>query len=406
MKLKNSYIVLHREASPITKNIMDEKSDQALNSALKPPATNTEYEIVVETEDSFLSRVNRLFSKAEIIDSGNDVYTNAFQRHYKRTIEIDNNGKNELVDVYINIHVVRDKYYLSIIVEGNNVQTLVKALETTDEFLCNNIIDSKYIVIISYDAISEFYCNLAFPSLNEVERKLRNLILNIYVERLGAEYYKEVISSEFVNKNIKRMKVDNEPLEEKEKRIIQEFFYNIELGETINALFTQRWTTLDEEEYKKGNIPNQKRSDWERYFSNFSIGDQVNSLIVSFKLYRNEIAHCKFHRKKDYDEYINIANELNNVLDKAIEESESKDFVSRNVENIQQSLMKIKEEFDRIIKSITSKIKNQKYDGITDSISDAATEIRDTMTKTVIHYLHSIAYNTRDNNDTDRSKND
>lgn len=46
----------------------------------------------------------------------------------------------------------------------------------------------EYVDIISYDAISEFYCNKILPKLNTLERNLRKLLFNIYIVNFGKEF--------------------------------------------------------------------------------------------------------------------------------------------------------------------------------------------------------------------------
>ena len=61
-------------------------------------------------------------------------------------------------------------------------------------------IQADDIMVISYDAISEYYCNKIYPKLNELERNLRKLLFNIYIVNFGKDYYKATVSEDLKQK--------------------------------------------------------------------------------------------------------------------------------------------------------------------------------------------------------------
>ena len=82
--------------------------------------------------------------------------------------------------------------YINLIVEVNTKSQAIKCLETIQAQLFSPILNEKFIPIISYDAISEYYCNKIYPKLNELERNLRHLLFNTYIVNFGRNYYSDM----------------------------------------------------------------------------------------------------------------------------------------------------------------------------------------------------------------------
>ena len=67
-------------------------------------------------------------------------------------------------------------WYLDVVVEGPT-KASVRYLGIVQDKILASGITNKYIEIISYDAVSEYYCNKIFPKIKRVERNLRNCCL-------------------------------------------------------------------------------------------------------------------------------------------------------------------------------------------------------------------------------------
>ena len=171
--MKMEYILLKKEIIKKNKN-KDESVIVIPSSPLKLIKNNFEEVEVNKTsnEDEEILRSNWdgrfIFNKSEIIFS------------------IKQYEKHELS-------------YLSISTKRNNIP----AMEFVDEKI-NKIMVDNYIVITSYDCISEFYCNKIYRKLNNFERKLKELIFDIYTFSYGINYYNRNFSDELKLK-VKRL---------------------------------------------------------------------------------------------------------------------------------------------------------------------------------------------------------
>lgn len=208
-------------------------------------------------------------------------------------------------------------------------------------------------MIVSYDAISEFYCNKLYPKLNELERHLRKLLFNIYTVNFGRDYYRTTFSAEIQSKakEIIRAKGNSN---RKEMTVLQEFFYSLEFGDIQEMLFTPRWTPLDEqakcaflEKHKDLSILTDAelrsviaditpKSDWDRFFSDKLSGIDFKGIIESIRGFRNKVAHCKMITKVEYQNCLKMIEQLDDAILKAIEATEDKDFERKNSAYLQK----------------------------------------------------------------------
>lgn len=166
---------------------------------------------------------------------------NLFKRIYSGKIKI---GRKER-RVMFALHLVGDTYYVDLIVQGETRLDVVNTLEYVHSVICKSNVSSEYIMIISYDAVSEYYCNQMFPKLNELERNLRKLLYNIYTVNFGKDYCKATFSEEIQNKAKGIIRARGEK-KKRETEFIQKMFYSLEYSDVEQLLFDKRWTELDE----------------------------------------------------------------------------------------------------------------------------------------------------------------
>ena len=204
--------------------------------------------------------------------------------------------------------------YLTIYIKRNS-KVNVNIMELIDKDI-NNIMSDYYIIITSYDSISEFYCNKIYNKLNRFERKLRELLFNIYTFHYGINYYDQKFSNDLKEK----IKTDKSIYSEsKSIEKVKQALYELTYNDIMNLLFTPKWLKEDEENKidlaKKIHdeslsqqelvkiIENIKpKSDWERLFLPY-IGEIENfeETINELRKLRNRVAHCKFFRQKHYE---------------------------------------------------------------------------------------------------------
>lgn len=90
--------------------------------------------------------------------------------------------------IFLIINEVAEITYLDVIIEGRSKSQAINCLEKFQSLLLASGVRDEYVDIISYDAISEFYCNKILPKLNTLERNLRKLLFNIYIVNFGKEF--------------------------------------------------------------------------------------------------------------------------------------------------------------------------------------------------------------------------
>lgn len=253
--------------------------------------------------------------------------------------------------------------YLDISVTTNTMAQAVKALEYIQSQVLNAASQKNYIPIISYDAVSEHFCNKTFPLLNALERNLRKLLFNTYIVQFGENYYQTTISEEIQSKAKQRIgsKGAKQTLETKR---IQEFFYSLEYGDIETMLFTPHWTEIEEtkkrnllekhsdlsqladSELREAILQLKPLSDWERFFSHKSCLVDMQSALGKLRTYRNRVAHAKFFNRSDYNECSKLIKALNKSILEAISLTENNDFAEKHKKALLASFANVIEQMD------------------------------------------------------------
>ena len=366
MKLQNSYIFLD---NPYKKEV---------------PQTKVEgNKIVLNIGSSLYSYIKRKFPTIMQSDEYNLIY--------KKKYFADLKYQDICCKVEFIITEVVGTEFLDVIVEGKSTATIIKVLEYIQSELFNSGIGEDYVDIITYDAVSEYYCNKMYPKLNALERNLRKLLFNIYIVNFGRDYYKMTID-EAIQKKIKGVVGVDSSKEQKDKiktnyhtsnkkeieeiERLQRFFYSLEYTDVQKLLFTSSWTSVDEtaktkfleeqsdlsqlsdEELRKAFSQLTPKSDWERFFSSKIEIQNIEELIDAIRIYRNVVAHFKFFYKKEYDECNKKVSQLNKAILKAIQITEEKDFAEKNSEALKQALKGMVESFEKFKKSLEEMVLN------------------------------------------------
>lgn len=360
MELQNSYIFLK-------------------NPYAKEEKTNNRSEdgtVVLTIGKNLYSYIKASFPAIAKVDG----YGNFYKKKYTTDLQYSNvTCKAEFI-----ITEVVDTKYLDVVVNGKTKSQLVKCLEQIQYTLLTSGVRERYIDIVSYDTVSEYYCNKIYPKLNTLERNLRKLLFNIYIVNFGRDYYKATVGEELQGKikgviNTDSSKGEKDQIkaeyktstkkEAEEIERLQRFFYSFEYNDIQKLLFTPSWTSADEaektkfldehsnlselsdEELREAFSKYVPRSDWERFFSNKINISDIRELIEQIRLYRNSVAHFKFFYKAEYDECNKLVNRLNSAIIKAIKITEDKDFAEKNAETLSETLKGVLEGFAAFTKS-------------------------------------------------------
>lgn len=333
MRLQNSYIFL------VNPNKQNTKKD-------KPSDNNR----VFEYQPSVHSYVSKCFC-------GTTVY-GIDDWYYQHEIVWQPDGYSEQCTVTFRFYSVIGTTYLDVAVEGGTEDGIIKCLEHVHTTLKSSGVCSDYVMIVSYDAVSEHYCNKLYPKLNKLERNLRKLLFNIYTVNFGSDYYKTTISDVIQSKAKENIRAKGSA-SRKEVTVLQEFFYSLEFGDVHQMLFTPRWTELDEQ--AKQNFLNEHsdlsmlsdaelrtafenispKSDWDRFFSDKISSVDFKGIIDIIRSYRNKVAHCKFISTDEYQDCLRVIKQLNDALLEAIKATEDKEFESKNRAYLQKTVKQL-----------------------------------------------------------------
>ena len=162
--LNNDYIFL-----PKTK-----KDDSRISSK------DTDDTIRIQARKNVFLYIRNIFGEPICKDEENIV----FKIIYTYEMEI----KNIMYEVIFTIYNITRSSYLDICVRGKTTYQVVSALEYIHDKIIGSNIEQDYIMIVSYDSVSEYYCNKAYPKLNKLERNLRKLLFNTYTVNFGVDY--------------------------------------------------------------------------------------------------------------------------------------------------------------------------------------------------------------------------
>ena len=174
MTIHNNYIFL-----PKQKRKMQEQSHEDNVSRIKIPK-------------NVLFYIMNIFGKP----TENNTYVLDFKKSCTYEIETDSVAYSV---TFTMINVV-NYTYLDVSLSRETIEQSILSLENIHNKISASKIEDDFIMIISYDSISEYYCNKAYPKLNELERNLRRLLLNTYTINFGTEYFETTIDKELQDK--------------------------------------------------------------------------------------------------------------------------------------------------------------------------------------------------------------
>lgn len=291
------------------------------------------------------------------------------KKPFETRYELKANDREDNGKILFVLNRVGEATYLKIQVENRTNKKAIELLGEVQKKLYLTDIRKDYLDIVSFDGISEYYCNKLYPALGKLERLLRSLLLKVYTLNYKQGYY-EKFDAEVKNKAKGNIRVGkNTPLSKGEMRkeyevrgeqlkqfaYAQHFFESLDFNTLELLLFTERTREEDLEKldaFLKENddlsevgdsVLREKydamrpQSDWDRLFrEKVGINDMKESL-DEIREYRNRVAHCRPVCKADYDRAKVLCKTINKALEKAIELTEEKDFVRKNFEELRDA---------------------------------------------------------------------
>lgn len=197
-----------------------------------------------------------------------------------------------------------------------NIELLTEILKIIREFIYRT--DGKISII--WDDISNYYSIKAYPEINKIENLLRKLITYFMISNFGVEWTEESIPVE-IKTNIKHTRDKNNFLHDTDFIQLADFLFKPYSNKSVEILFKDLKSLKNPETsnnlYYEQFVP---KSNWERYFNNV-VNCEDGYLLKNWnRLYelRCLIAHNSFISKDDYEEVVNIVNNLSEKFENAI----------------------------------------------------------------------------------------
>ncbi len=268
--------------------------------------------------------------------------------------------------------------YLDLIVKEEGKRNSINLMEYIHSIISNiEKFQKNFIIITSYDSISEYYCNLIFPKLGKFERKFRKLLFIIYTAQFEKLFFETTIPENVVLNVKENLKLHQYSKSKQKEFLLQNCMYSLTFGTMRSMLFDKQWLPYDEknevdvflkenkdlsklsdkELREKIKTVRQPINDWERLFQNKGL-DDFETVITKIGELRNLVAHNKLFYKEQYEELKKLLNKSIKDVDKAVLITESEDFENINMKILEGTISKIADAVSKYIDSyINSSLK-------------------------------------------------
>jgi hypothetical protein len=191
----------------------------------------------------------------------------------------------------------------------------------------------QFNIILAYDGVSKYYCDRAYPDLNEFERNVRNLVFRIVTKAFGAKWLDKTTSEEM--KNSLKASIQTRPKALRDERLIETALYEMDIKELENYLFVPRRDISCEQVVDVALSPEnlkqmtkeqieaklntaRPRSLWERQFSKKVSIEGLQEALQQIRILRNQVAHAKPFSFADFKKCRSALQEINPQIEQAI----------------------------------------------------------------------------------------
>lgn len=277
-----------------------------------------EYLVLLSNEDTFCNQIDdiiKLFNIDPIIDIKKNIltYSGKDQNEYRIiiNIEISNN--------------LSESHRFFIVKLINEFSIDIDIFETISEklkWLLNKIQQNNNSITTLWDDIGRYYAEKSYPYINNIENLMRKLISKFMLVNVGIEWTKISLHPELVKK-IESFNEDDSYINDLHKldfihlsEILFKKKRDLSLEELDRILLKNEFKAEDIDKIKKIT----PKSNWEKYFASL-LGDENNKLEKKWKILykkRNNIAHNRFIKKKDYEAIRGLVKDVEKNLNNAI----------------------------------------------------------------------------------------
>ncbi len=218
--------------------------------------------------------------------------------------------------------------------DGSNAKILCQI----NDLINKGEIRKDYNIIVSYDGVSNYYCNQAYNLLNKFERKIRELAYLILTNTFGIRWYEETISNELEGKikdtsnGKNRSKLRESALQEMTLYDLEIYLFEPYPDYKFDNMLQEG--ILDEtklQDMTKDEIIERlslcrPKSLWERFFKNEVDIEDMKETISIIRRYRNKVAHSKVFSDSEYAECRNTLNKIIKKVNFAIDKLTKSEF--------------------------------------------------------------------------------
>lgn len=196
-----------------------------------------------------------------------------------------------------------------------------------------------------WDDISLYYSSKAYPIINEIENLMRKLITKFMVTNVGIEWVNETLPKEIktvvtTNKN-KERKSSNNLLYQIDFIHLADFLFKPYPTQDINNFYQKIKKIKTTQELNLEELKNfVPKSNWQRYFSEIVKCEDsyLQKQWEELYLLRCKVAHNNTVTKEDYEKIKEIASDLREKLQKAVDKLDKLEISDEEKETIVENL--------------------------------------------------------------------
>lgn len=309
---------------------------------------------------------------------------------YYQILQLSFEGEVSAMKCSITIHGLKDCFYTDVSIIGDSQDKVIEVMESIHKALGNESLSNTYALIITYDAISEYYCNLIFPSLNKLERDLRHLFFNVFIVKYGRDYHTKGLSEEIQNKAKKNLRVKSS---NKDFELMTQCFYSLDLGDIEHVLFEPSWTEAEEAEkdallhmlnddmssISQDDLKDQishlgPKTTWQRLFAEKIDRDMdsMQKLLDEIRKFRNCVAHSKIISKEEYMKCKNTIEAVDEDILSALKITYERDFATKYDTQMKASMEALSQSIQKALSAMVSLSKLYEQTSKISAIANAA----------------------------------
>jgi len=224
-------------------------------------------------------------------------------------------------------------YNLTVSIDDQRKDRCAEILTSVNQAILCSEGKEQFNIILAYDGVSKYYCDRAYPDLNEFERNVRNLVFRIVTKAFGAKWLDKTTSEEM--KNSLKASIQTRPKALRDERLIETALYEMDIKELENYLFVPRRDISCEQVVDVALSPEnlkqmtkeqieaklntaRPRSLWERQFSKKVSLEGLQEALQQIRILRNQVAHAKPFTYADFKECRSALQEINPQIEQAI----------------------------------------------------------------------------------------